>query len=341
MSNFNIPTEHTDMQQRRLILALAAGTLLGVTADAPAQTAPANWPQRPIHIAFAGAPGGPAEALTRIIGEEITRQLGQPIVVEPKPGGGTTIAARFVAAAPPDGYTLLLTSIGVVGPTPYLYKNLPYDVVKDFAPIARTTTSPNAVVIGNAVPAKNMAEFVAWTRANPGKVNSGAVGLGTTSHLTGVATFNAAGIKPTNITFKGGPEMLMALMRNDVQVASMDLGGFLPQIQQGTMRAIAVTGPNRVPQLPDVPTLRELGMPQADLHIWWGLVAPAGTPLEIRRKLADVVGAAMNDPKVQARYAATGNVPAFLPLDQFQEFIRAEHARFKPIVEASGYRGEN
>ncbi len=318
-------------------LFIAALLSLAMAAGATA----ADFPVKPIRIVFPGAPGGSLEGLVRIIGEELTRQLGQPVVVDPKPGGGTTIAARLVAAAPADGYTLLMTSVGVVGPSPYLYKNLPYDVIRDFAPIARISTSPNAIVVGSKVPVKDMSQFIAYAKAHPGQINAGSVGLGTTSHLVGVAAYNAANIKVTNVTFKGSPEMTVAIIRGDVQVASQDLGGFLTHVNQGTMRALAVTGPTRSPKLPDVPTLQELGMPQADLHIWYGLVAPAGTPADVLKKIADAVGVALADPKVAARYEAFGGVPAFLPLGPFGEFMKSEYARFKPIVDASGYRGEN
>lgn len=318
-------------------VALVCGLWLSaVVAPSMAQ----EWPTQPIRIVHPGAAGGGVDAMTRVLGEALSKRLKVPFLSEPKPGAGTIVAAQSVASAPPDGYRLLMSSVSTMAVTPWLYKSLPYDVTRSFQSIARLSTAPNVFVASPRLPVKTMAELVSHGRAHPGALNIGSIGLGTTSHLVGAAVIRAAGITATNVPFRGAAEMTLALAQGEIQLAAQDLGGLIGQIKSGALRALANTGERRHPDLPDVPTMAELNMSAADLSVWYGLEAPAGTPPAVVAKIAAAVADAMQDPDVIERYRNFGAMPAYLSPTAYTAFRLDELKRYQAVVAASGAKIE-
>ena len=317
----------------RTIAALAAiGIAVVSTGFALAQ----DYPSQPVRIIHPGAAGGGADALARVLGDALAKRLGGQFLAEARPGAGTILAAQTVASAPSDGARLLMSSVSTMAATPWLYKTLPYDVTKSFASIARLTSSPNVFVASNKLPVTSMRELIEYAKSYPGKLNYGTIGQGTTSHLVGVAVVKAAGLNATNVPFKGTADMLLAVMPGDVQLAAQDVGGLVGQIKSGAVRALAITGERRSVDFPDIPTMKDLGMDSANLSVWYGLEAPAGTSPAIVAKLSAAVGDAMKDPEVIERYRRLGAEPAYMPTAEYLAFRLAELERYRVIVAASG-----
>jgi len=295
-----------------------------------------EWPTQPVHIVHAGGAGGGTDAMARLLGDALAKRLNTPVVIEAKPGAGTIVAAQAVTTAAPDGYRLFMSSVSTMAATPWLYAKLPYDVTTSFESIARLTLAPNALVASNTLPVKDMNELIAYGRANPGKLNLGSIGQGTTSHLVGVAVARATGMEVANVPYKSTAELTLALSRGDIQIAAQDLGGILGQIKGGAMRPLAVTGDERHPELPDVPTMKELGIPSANLSVWFGLEAPAGTSPAVIERLAKAVADVMKDPEVIERYQRLGVRTAFMPTQEYTAFRLDELKRYEAIVAATG-----
>ena len=307
--------------------------------SALASQAGAQYPSKPIRFVMPYPPGGSSEILARPIAIELTRQLGHPVIIDYKPGGGTTIGADFIAKSPPDGYTIimLLTAHAI---NASLMPKLPYDTVKDFSSITLAATQPLVVEVPAQSPVRTLQELIAADKANPGKLNYGSAGPGNTSHL-GVEYFNAvAGTKFTHVPYKGSGPMIIGLLGGDVDLAFDSLSSSLPQIQAGKFRALAVTTAQRSHVLPQVPTVAESGIAGFDVSVWYGIFAAAGTPPAIVQRLNTEFIKAMAAPTAKkviedAGYQIVGSTPA-----QLDTYVKAEIARWSKVVKDSGAKFE-
>ena len=301
---------------------LAVSMALSVAAHA--------FPDRPVRLIVGFAPGG-SDISARLVAQKLSELWGQPVVVDNRPGAAGNIGADAVAKAAPDGYTLLLLVNSYTINTS-VYKNLSWDLLRDFAPIGRYATSPMVVVVNDKMPVKNFAEFVAYTRANRGKVNYGSAGTGTAPHLAGELFAMRSGLEMTHVPYKGSAPSVTALVADEVQASFGAMSAFDGMVKQGRLRALAVTTANRFPQLPDVPTVSESGLPGFDVDIWYGLVAPAKTPAAIVKKLSDDLARVMADIDLQSKLRERGLEPAYLDSPKTGELLKRDVARWRDLA---------
>ena len=298
--------------------------------------AQATYPNKPIHIVVPFASGGSTDVLARRLGEKLAAGWGQPVVVDNRPGAGGTIGADFVAKSAPDGYTLLAGVTGSNAIAQPLYPKLPYDVVKDFAPLSIMVSAPLVLAVNPDVKATTAAEFLALAKSKPDALSFGSPGNGTSMHLTGEMYKQVAGVSMVHIPYRGSAAMLTDLMSGQIQSAFGDVLVLMPQIQAGTVRPLAVTSKTRHPMLPDVPTLDEAGLPGFEASSWQGLFAPAGTPPDIVEKLGAEVIKAMQSPDIKDFFAAQGFVVQGSTPAVFKAFVASEVNKWMPIVKNSG-----
>ncbi len=296
-----------------------------------------GWPSRPVHLVVPYAPGGPVDVSARLIGGKLQAALGQPVVVENKPGAGGNIGADFVAKSAPDGYTLVMGAIATHAINPALYPNFPYDPVKDFRHIALIVQVPNVLVVNNDVPAKNVAEFVSLIKKNPGKFDFASGSTGSTGHLAGELFKQMTGTYMVHIPYKGSAPAVLDLLSGRVQLMFDNLASALPNVKAGKLRALAVTTLKRSGFLPDVPTLDESGLKGFDLTTWWGVMAPAKTPEPVVERLASEISKILSDPEVKARLATMGSeAPTVRSPKAFTAFVQKELATYSQLVKRSG-----
>ena len=288
----------------------------------------------------------PAAAWIRwpgLLGDKMSRQLGQPVIVDNKPGASGMIGATAVAKSPPDGYTLLLSAAGEIAVNPSLYKGkMQYDPQKDLAPISLVVKIPNILVVNADVPAKTTAELVAYAKANPGKLSYSSSGVGNPQHLNGELFNKMAGVQTSHVPYKGASQQLSDVMAKHVSMTFTSVAAALPFIKNGQIRPIAVTSSKRVPSMPDVPTLAEYKpLASYDLVNWFGFFAPAKTPEPIIAKLNAALADALKDPEIARKLDAQGAEPAPMSPQQFGQFINAESAKFGKIVTDANVTVEN
>ena len=311
---------------------LAAGLLFCLAQLAAAQT----YPQRAIHLIVPFPPGGGNDTVARAIAQQTGPALGQPIVVDNRPGAGGIIGADAAARSAPDGYTLFLGGVASHAVNPHMHTRLPYDPVKDFAPITLVASAPSVLVVHPSVPARTIQEFAAHARANPGKLNYASNGNGSSSHIAAVLYETNAGVKMTHVPYKGVGPALTDLMTGRIEVMFNSIVAILPHIQAGKLRALAVTSKARSSLLPDVPTVAESGWPQYEAGSWYGILAPAGTPSAIIDRLHQEIVKSLKDPEVQKRLAAEGADVIGSTPQEFAAHIRGELARMGQAVKAAG-----
>ena len=291
------------------------------------------WPTKPIRFVVPFAPGGSSEIVARSVAQELTTQLGQSVYVENKAGGAGTIAMMDVKNAPPDGHTIILGHVGSLAVNPYAMKNHPYDVNKDFIPVALLARVPNVFVINaDTVKAKTFKEFVALAKAQPGKLNYGSAGNGSSGHLSFEYLKMVAGIDVQHVPYKGTGPMLQDLLGGRIESTNAGAPALLPQIRSGKLMPIAVGSAKRIPALPDTPTIAESGYPDFETSQWYGVLVPAGTPKEIVTKLNAEINKALKSSQVTQRYAADNAVAEATTPEQFAAFIAKEQARWKDVV---------
>jgi tripartite-type tricarboxylate transporter receptor subunit TctC len=312
-----------------------------LAAQATAQPgATQAYPARPLQLILSSAPGTPPDTLVRTLSEPLTAGLGQPVVVENRPGGSGTIAMGSVARAAPDGYTLgIVTLQHMVAPA--LVAEMPYDTIRDLAPVTQLTWTANILVVRASSPLATVSELVAMAKARPGRLAYASAGVGTPSHLAFELFKNHAGIEVQHVPYKGIAAGLAALVGEQVDTAFAGVATALPFIKSGRLRALGTAGARRLPALPDLPTIGELGFPGYQLNEWHGVVAPAGTPQEIIARLAREMTRAVTLPDTEARLARVGLYPAERTgPDALATFIRAELQRWRQIVREAGIRAE-
>jgi tripartite-type tricarboxylate transporter receptor subunit TctC len=322
-------------------VVLAAVAVAGITVDAlAADTAAAQaYPVRPIRMVVGFAPGGPADVMARLIGQRMAVTLGQPIVVENRPGAGGTIAARFVAESEPDGYTLLLGNTSTLVISPLMYKNVGYDALKAFAPVARLGTTSDILVVNPKFPAKSLPELVAYAKANPGKLNYSTPGIGTPPHLIGEMLKLRAGVEIVHVPYKSGGQSIQAVVAGEVQFTFENPAVALPLVQGGVVRALAVTSEARHPQAPDVPTLIEGGLPDFVSVSFTGVVGRAGIPPAIVAKLNSAINESLKSPDVAATLGKLAVEIAGGTSGEFAAFLSEEMETMRPVIKAAGLQG--
>jgi tripartite-type tricarboxylate transporter receptor subunit TctC len=311
---------------RALIAGLMALTL------APNVSA-ADYPTHPIKLVVPYAAGGPTDLLGRLVADYLGRDLKQVVIVENKAGAQGAIGAEMVARSEPDGYTLLVAAASIIVLNPILYKKLSYDPARDFRMLALVTDLPVVMEINPSVPAKTLAEFVAYAKQNPGKLNFGSAGTGGTIHLAGEMFKEMAGVQMTHVPYKGAGPALADLLAGNIQVMFDSLSTALPPIKSGSLRALGVSSERRSPDLPDVPTIAESGYPDYRVSVWYGIAAPAKLPDDIAAKISASVDRALNDDAFRASLEKIG-FPVFRPRSAaaINDFIDADRARWSNVV---------
>jgi tripartite-type tricarboxylate transporter receptor subunit TctC len=319
---------------RRRFLQLGVGTaaLPAVSRVTWAQA----YPSRPVRIIVGAAPSGTYDIMARLIGEWLSERLGQPFVIENRPGAGTTIGTEAVVKAPPDGYTLLLVGAAAVT-SALLYEKLNFNLIRDIAPVAAISREPHIMVVHPSVPASTVPEFIAYARANPGKISMASGGIGTVAHLSGELFKMMAGVDLVHVPYRGLSPALTDLLGGQVQVMSASMASSIEYIRTGKLRALAVTTATRSEMLPDVPTVGEF-VPGYEASTWSGVGAPKATPAEIIEKLNKEINAALADHKVKARLADLGSTPFVGSATDFGKLIADETEKWAKVLRAANIK---
>ena len=321
------------MIRRTLLAALAASLAAALAPVAFAQPA---YPTKPILIVVPFPPGGTTDILARAAAQKMTEAWKEQAVVDNRPGAGGNIGAELVARSPADGYTLLMGTVGTHAINASLYAKMPYDHVKDFAPVILVAAVPNVLVVHPSVPATTVAELIAYAKANPGKLNFASSGSGTSIHLAGELFKVMAGVQMTHVPYKGSAPAIADLLGGQVQLMFDNLPSALPQIRAGKLRALAVTSSQRAAALPDVPTIAESGLPGYEASSWFGLLAPAGTPADIVAKINGEVARWLASPEAKEKLLAQGANAAGGTPEDFARHIATETAKWQKVVRESG-----
>jgi tripartite-type tricarboxylate transporter receptor subunit TctC len=314
----------------RALAALAFIAALGAALPAAAL----DYPARPVHFIVPYPPGGTTDVLARIIAQWLSEKLGQQFIVENKPGGGNNIGTDYVVKAAPDGYTMLLVN-PANGINATLYRNLPFNFIRDIAPVAGLVRTPNVMEVTPSLPVKTVAEFIAYCKANPGKINMASSGSGTSVHLSGELFKSMTGCQMLHVPYKGAGPALTDLIAGQVHVIFDNLPSSSPFIKSGRIRALGVTSAQRDPSLPDVPTVGET-VPGYEATAWFGLGMPKGTPREAIEKVNAEVNRALADPKMRERLAELGGTPIGGTPEDFGNVIKSETEKWSKVVISSG-----
>jgi tripartite-type tricarboxylate transporter receptor subunit TctC len=320
--------------RRNFTFAVAAAGALALSPFAV--QAQAAFPSKALTIVVPFSAGGTTDILARVVGQYMSKDLGQPVIVDNRAGAGGNIGAQMVARAAPDGYTLLMGTVGTHAINQSLYKKMPFDPIKDFAPITRVALVPNLLVANPGQPYKNVKELIAYAKANPGKVTFASSGSGTSIHLSGEMFSQMAGVEMQHIPYKGSAPALTDLLGGQTAIMFDNMPSVIGHVKAGKLRPLAVTTPQRSPALPDVPTIAEAGVPGYSATSWFGLLAPANTPAPVIAKLNASILKALADPEVKKKMAEQGAEPHGEKPEQFAEFIRSETAKWGQTVKKSG-----
>jgi tripartite-type tricarboxylate transporter receptor subunit TctC len=327
----------------RSLLRRVASLMLAcfALAGASAVCAQSAYPNRPITIVVGFSAGGTTDIIARLISDELRKALGQPIIIENRPGAAGNIGAEFVSKAKPDGYTLLMGSVGPLAINASLYKHMPYDNLKDLAPVTLVAHVPNMLVVNpRTVPAQSFQEFVALVKANPGRYFYASTGSGTSSHLSGVLLNLQAGLDLTHVPYKGAVALNDVLAGDSVQCMFATIPSAIQLVRGGKLRALAVTSLHRSGGVPDLPTIAESGFPGFDASSWFGLVGPAGLPRDIALKLQTEVARILKDPAMREKFIQQGADPIGNTPDEFGQYMKDETAKWTKIVKASGAKAD-
>jgi tripartite-type tricarboxylate transporter receptor subunit TctC len=318
--------------QRALRASALAASVLVCAGVAPAQ----DYPTRPVKLVVPFGPGGPTDVAARLVSQIAQSELGATIVVENRPGAGGATGSKSVANAEPDGYTLLVGTSATLAVVPALMKNPGYDPVKSFAPVAKVADSTTVMIVPANFPANSVQEFVAYAKANPGKLSYASAGAGNQTQLVAELLKAKAGIEVVHVPYKSGAEMVTAVMGEQVQLTFPDISILIPLIRERKVKALAVTSARRHPQLPDVPTLAESGFPDFAITFWSGVVAPAGTPAGIIAKLNAALDKGLRSHEIQDRLAAIGSQTAPGSPQDFASFIASETVKWRAVAATAG-----
>lgn len=325
---------------KRIVAALALlGFVAAAHAQGPSQSTAAGYPTRPIRLVVPSSPGGGTDIVGRVLAQKLGELVGQPLVVDNRPGAGTIIGTELVAKSAPDGYTLLmgLTALAV---DPSLYAKLPYDALKDFAPVSLVASVPNVLSVHPSVPAATVAELIALAKAKPGRLNYGSGGVGTSAHLAAEMFRTMTGIEWLHVPYKGLGPGVTGLLAGQVDLMFATLPSAIQQIKAGKLRALGVTTATRSPALPNVPTIAEAGVPGYEATHWYGVLAPAGTSGPIVDRLARDIARALQTAETKERLAVEGATPIGSTPDEFAAHLRRETEKWAGVVKMAGLKPE-
>jgi len=323
------PLQHRSIVAIVFALAMAACCAPGVAVAQP-------YPSKPIRLVVPFPPGGSLDVVARAIGQKLTEAWGQPVVIDNRPGAGGNIGADLVAKSAPDGYTILEGALSTHAVNVSLYSKLPYDPVRDFAPITLVAITPNVLVVNPSFPVNSVPELIAYAKAHPGALSFGSGSNGSAGHLAGELFKSEAGVDMVHVPYKGGAPALQALLAGDTQLMFDNLANSTAQLKAGKLKALAVTTAKRSSLAPELPTLAETGLPGFDIYTWWGFMAPAGTPKEIVAKWNAEVTRILSTPEMKAFFAQQGAEPAPTTPEQFAALIKGEIPKYARIIKASG-----
>jgi tripartite-type tricarboxylate transporter receptor subunit TctC len=319
--------------RRALLLGLAA------TLARPALAQTGDWPNRPIRWVNPGPAGGAGDVLSRLVGDRLSARLGQPVVVDNRPGAGTNIGMAIVARAAPDGYTVGLASIAANAANKWLYRNMPFDPERDFAAVGMIALVPNIVVIPPAVPAQTLQQFIAWARAQNRPINFGSVGAGSSQHLAGSQFQVITGLPMQHLPYQNSGQMNTDLIEGRIDMLFQSISAVTQMAQAGRMRPIAVSGAERVAAFPDLPTMREQGVDIVSTG-WFGLCTPAGVPEPVLARLETELLAIVEEPELRTRIATGGSISRRMGREEFARFMSDESARWREVIRAVGATAE-
>ena len=320
----------------RRVVGIATAVALAALSATPFAGAQATYPTKPIRIVVPFPAGGTTDILARAVAQRLSETLGQPAVVDNRPGAGGNIGAELVAKAPADGHTLLMGTVGTHAINASLYSKMPYDHVRDFAPIILVAGVPNVLVVHPSVPVGSVKELIAYAKANPGKLNFASSGSGTSIHLAGELFKTMAGVQMAHVPYKGSAPAVTDVLGGQVQLMFDNLPSALPHIKAGKLKALAVTSATRAAALPDVPTIAESGLAGFDATSWFGLLAPAGTPQPIIARLNNEVAKWLASTEAKEKMAGLGANTAGHSTDEFVRHIAAETSKWAKVVKESG-----
>jgi tripartite-type tricarboxylate transporter receptor subunit TctC len=313
-----------------------AFTLLAAVAALPCALAQ-NYPSRAIRLVVPSSPGGGTDITGRIVAQKLSEQLGQQVVVDNRAGAGTIIGNEIVAKAAPDGYTLLM-GLSTLAINPSMYTKLPYDALKDFAPVSLAVLSPNILTVHPSVPAKSVKEFIALAKAKPGSITFGSAGLGTSPHLSGELLKVLAKIDIVHVPFKGSGQSVISLLAGEIGANFPSVPTAIPYIKAGKLRGLGVTTAKRTQALPDVPSIAEAGVPGYEATQWFGVLAPAGTPRPIIDRLNQEMVKMLRAPDVRERLIADGTDPVGDTPEEFAAYIKSETDKWTKVIKAAGIK---
>ena len=323
----------------RTVRGIVGGILLMTALGAPGLAQAQQWPTKPVTLIVPFAPGGTTDIVGRIIAQQLSARLGQSVIVENMGGAGGTLGATNASRAAPDGYTIFMATVAHTM-APGIYKKLAYNFEQDFDPITVVATVPNILIINPSVPAKNVAEFIAYLKANPGKVSYGSAGIGSTEHMSAELFRSLSGTDIVHVPYRGGAPMLADLVAGNIQMSIETSGAATPLVQAGSVRALAVSPAKRSPLFPDLPTLAESGLSGYDVSTWYGFLVPKGTPESIRNRLYTETAAILKDPDIIKRLSDFGAEPGGQPPTQFAAFIHAETEKWVGLAKSAGISAE-
>ena len=311
----------------------------GASAQPSSKGALAPYPNRPVQIIVPFTPGTGMDILARTVGQKLSERWGQPVIVDNRPGASGNIGTDMVVKAAPDGYTLLITANTLVM-TVSLYRNVPYDPIRDLAPVEKMAVGTMAFTLNPAVPAHTLKEFVAYAKANPGKLAYGSPGVGTPQHLATELLKSTTGVDMLHVPYKGSAGAITGLLSGDVAMMSNALHAVLPQVKAGKINAIAVGGPKRSRVAPEIPTVAESGYPDFDVDFWYGVLVPAETPREIIAKLNQDITQVLNSPEIRETLSSQGLEPVTGTPEQFAELIRTDLERWAKVIKTARVTAE-
>jgi len=315
-------------------------TLVIVAAVCVQSASGQSYPSKPVRIVVPFAPGSTIDIIGRIIAPKLTEALGQPVLVDNRPGAGGMVGMDAVAKAPPDGHTLVIGALGPLAMNPALYPKTPFDPVRDFAAVSLLATGPVAIAVHPSVPARNVKELIELAKRQPGKLNFGSPGVGTSPHLTGELLKMLTGTDIVHVPYKGNAEALTDLVSGRVSIVFTGVPPVVPLVKAGRVRLLATTGRQRTVQLPDVPTIVEAGLPGAQVLIWYGVVAPIATPTELVARLNREIVKIMQAPDTREKFSQQGIEPETSTPEQFAQLIREEYARWTKVIRTVGIKLE-
>lgn len=319
-----------------LVVGMSALPGLAQSAGTPGE---ASYPTKPLRIVVPLSAGGPTDTLARVIGQQLTEKLGQPVIIENRPGAGGNIGAEMVAKAAPDGYTLFMGTSGPLSINQSLYSKLPFDPAKDFAPVVLIASAPFVVAINPSLPAKSVKDLIALAKSKPGQLNFGAVS-GSAAHLATELFKSMAGVDMVHVPYKGAAPATNDLVAGLLQLSFASTPGVMPNVKAGKLTALAVTSSKRLIQLPDIPTLAESGLAGYEASVWYGIVAPAKTPRAIIVRLNTEINKILQDPDTRQKLLANDFEPAGSTSEEFGTYIKAETAKWGKVVKSSGAKSD-